>query len=98
MLSTKYHRKVFNEGLFTYVVEKLKALSDHYPEIDIIENTHDADPIDLLVSLPPKLSVGKVVGVIKANTSRGLKEKFSFLKDVYWVETVFGPMGILYRR
>ena len=59
-------------------------MSDHYPEIDIIEINHDADHIHLLVSIPLKLSVGKVVGFIKANTSRGLKEKFSFLKGVYW--------------
>ncbi len=30
------------------------------------------------------MSVGKVVGIIKANTSRRLKEKFPFLKEVYW--------------
>lgn len=38
----------------------------------------------MLVSIPPKLSIGKVVGIIKANTSRRLKEKFSYLKEVYW--------------
>lgn len=30
------------------------------------------------------MSVGKVVGILKTNTSRRLKEKFNFLKDVYW--------------
>jgi putative transposase len=30
------------------------------------------------------MSVGKVIGTIKANTSKGLKQKFSFLKEVYW--------------
>ena len=38
----------------------------------------------MLASIPPKMAVGKVVGIIKANTSRRLKEKFPFLKDVYW--------------
>ena len=30
------------------------------------------------------MSVGKIVGILKTNTSRRLKEKFPFLKEVYW--------------
>jgi putative transposase len=45
---------------------------------------HDKDHIHLLVSIPPTISVGKVVGIIKQNTARNLKQKFPFLKQVYW--------------
>lgn len=38
----------------------------------------------MLVSIPPTMSVGKVVGLIKQNTARELKQKFPFLKQVYW--------------
>lgn len=34
--------------------------------------------------IPPKYSVSEVVDVLKANTSRGIKETFAFLKKVYW--------------
>jgi len=34
--------------------------------------------------IPPKYSVSEVVNVLKANTSRAIKEKFEFLKKVYW--------------
>jgi putative transposase len=30
------------------------------------------------------MSVGSVVRIVKTNTSRGLKQKFPFLKQVYW--------------
>lgn len=30
------------------------------------------------------MGVGKAVGIIKANTARQLKQKFPFLKQVYW--------------
>ena len=30
------------------------------------------------------MSVGKAVGIIKQNTARELKQKFPFLKQVYW--------------
>jgi len=37
-----------------------------------------------LVSIPPKLAVGSVVRLIKTNTARAMKQKFPFLKEVYW--------------
>ena len=84
VLATKYRRKIFNEGIFVYMVERLKEIRDHYPELEILEIGHDLDHVHMLVSIPPKMSVGKVIGIIKANSSRRLKEKFPFLKDVYW--------------
>ncbi|OGD71696.1 hypothetical protein A3A84_02665 [Candidatus Collierbacteria bacterium RIFCSPLOWO2_01_FULL_50_23] len=37
-----------------------------------------------MVSIPPTMSVGSVVGTIKQNTTRELKKRFPFLKEVYW--------------
>ena len=34
--------------------------------------------------IPPKYAVSEVVDIIKANTSRALREKFGFLSRVYW--------------
>ena len=84
MIATKYRRKIFNEGIFAYMQERMKEVTEHYPELEVIEIGHDHDHVHMLISIPPKMSVGKAVGIIKANTSRGLKEKFPFLKDVYW--------------
>jgi putative transposase len=84
VLSTKYRRKIFNGGIFEYMKERLKQVKDHYPELDILEINHDKDHIHLLIVIPPKYSEGQVVRILKSNTSRNLKKKFPFLKDVYW--------------
>jgi putative transposase len=84
VLATKYCRKIFNDGIFAYMLERIKEVNNHYPELEVLEIEHECDHIHLLISIPPKISVGKVVGIIKANTSYGLKKKFPFLKDVYW--------------
>ena len=81
---TKYRRKIFNEGVFAYLEDTLKKIKDLYPEIDIIEINHDIDHIHILASIPPKLAVGKVVGIIKANTARMLKTKFPYIQKTYW--------------
>jgi putative transposase len=62
----------------------MKQVHDYYPELDILEINHDLDHIYIMISIPPKMSVGQVVRVIKSNTSKDLKRKFTFLKDVYW--------------
>lgn len=84
VMATKYRRKIFNEGLFRYVRRKLLEVTEHYPQIFIKEVNHDKDHIHMLISIPPQMSVGSVVRIIKSNTSRGLKEQFPFLKKVYW--------------
>ena len=63
---------------------RLHEVTEHYPEIEIIEYNDDKDHIHILVSIPPKMSVGSVVRIIKTNTSRKIKVNFSFLKKVYW--------------
>ena len=84
VLVTKYRRKIFNDGIFAYIDKKLAEITEHYPLIRFKAVNHDKDHIHFLVSIPPTMTVGKVIGIIKQNTSRELKQKFPFLKKVYW--------------
>lgn len=84
MVVTKYRQKIFNEGIFAYFDIKLAEITSHYPLIKFVEVNHDRDHLHLLMSAPPTMSVGKAVGLVKQNTSRELKRKFPFLKEVYW--------------
>lgn len=84
VLPTKYRRSIFNAGIFAYFADKLKEITQHYPHVVFKEFNHDQDHIHVLVSIPPTISVGSAVRIIKANTSKGLKQKFPFLKEVYW--------------
>jgi putative transposase len=83
-LVTKYRKEVLNDGIFAYVSKKLAEVTEHYPLIRFKTVNHDKDHIHLLVSIPPTISVGAAVGIIKQNTARELKRKFPFLKQVYW--------------
>ena len=80
----KYRKAIFNEGIFAYFDLQLAELTEHYPLIKFKTVNHDRDHIHLLVSVPQTMSVGKVVGLIKQNTAKELKQKFPFLKEVYW--------------
>ena len=84
VLVTKYRKAVFNEGIFAYFEKKLAEITEHYPLIKFGAINHDKDHMHFLISIPPTMSVGKAVGIIKQNTAREMKQKFPFLKQVYW--------------
>ena len=84
VLVTKYRKAIFNEGIFAYFDKKLAEITEHYPTIRFKTVSHDKDHIHLHIAIPPTMAVGKVVGIIKQNTARELKQKFPFLKEVYW--------------
>ena len=84
VLVTRYRRKVFNEGIFAHFEKELAGITEHYPLIRIKTVNHDKDHIHMLVSIPPTMAVGKVVGIIKQNMSHELKQKFPFLTKIYW--------------
>ena len=44
----------------------------------------DKDHIHLLISIPPQVTVGSVIRLLKTNTSRNIKTKFPMLKKKYW--------------
>jgi len=81
---TKYRRKIFSPGVEAYLKETLKALPRHRPDLIIKEINTDKDHIHLLVSIPPTVTVGSVVRLIKTNTANALNDKFPELRKVYW--------------
>lgn len=84
VIVTKYRREIFNQGVFAYMRERLAEITEYYPQIKFRTINHDKDHIHLLLSIPPTMSVGKAVGIIKTNTAKKIKQKFPFLKQVYW--------------
>lgn len=84
MLSTRYRRKLFNEGISGYLKWSLRSVERHYPEIKILEANTDIDHLHVLVSIPPKIAVSEVVRLIKCNTGKALRKRYDFLKYVYY--------------
>ena len=84
VFTTKYRRQIFNEGVGQYCIMKLQEISKYYPDIRISSVKTDQDHIHFLASIPPRYSISKVVNLLKSNTDRAMREKFPFLKNIYW--------------
>lgn len=84
VLPTKYRHLIITSELWKYLYGKLVEITTHYPRLFLKEANHDKDHIHLLLSIPPQMSVGSVIRLVKTNTSRKIKEKFPVLKQYYW--------------
>ena len=81
---TKYRRKIINSGVKAFILGRIKEIEAHYPDLIFKKINTDQDHIHILISIPPTVSVGSVVRVIKTNTARGMKAEIPHLKQVYW--------------
>jgi putative transposase len=79
----RYRYKVLFEGVKQYLLLKMDEVRKYYPEIEYVERNIQPDHIHIIVSFPPRYSIAKVVQLIKSNTSKGLYDKFKFLRERY---------------
>ena len=89
VVSTKYRRTVLRGGVGRYVQKLVLQVSRVHPDWEVLEVNTDVDHMHLVVSIPPKHAVSEVVGKIKANTGRKVRERFPHLDKYYW-----GTQGI----
>ena len=80
----RFRRKILVPGVATYLATKLDEVRKWYPDIVFLERNIQPDHVHILILIPPKYSVSSIINIIKSNTSRALKERFSFLsRKVY---------------
>ena len=80
----KYRKKIFNRDDVKERAEQLiRAIAEEYG-FDIIEMEISIEHVHLLISFPPKRSIGEVVRIIKSISARELFREFPSLKRRLW--------------
>jgi putative transposase len=80
----KYRKKIFEDETIRKRAEQLvKGICDEYG-IEIEEMEVAIDHVHLLVSFPPKRSIGEVVRIIKSISARALFREFPGIKKKLW--------------
>jgi putative transposase len=80
----KYRRRVLKGPLKELLAQKLGAIREYHPEVEITQVSIRPDHLHLVAVIPPKYAVSAIVGKIKANTSREIRHRFPEIKKVYW--------------
>ena len=82
--ATRFRHAILNPGVQAYLKLKLAEARHYYPDWYYEEIGLAPDHIHLHMIIPPKYSVSFVVETLKKNTSKSLREQFSFLDQHYW--------------
>ena len=61
----------------------IKNIEKQYPDLEILDMNTDKDHIHILIIIPPKYSVSSVVRLLKTNSARAMRKKFSFIAQMY---------------
>ena len=85
----KYRREVLIRGVKTYVGRGIDEIVVYHPEIEIMQYNIQVD--HLVIEIPPKYSVATIVGKIKQNSSRKIRERFEWLQKVYKPGVFWSP-------
>ena len=89
---TKYRKEILNKGVSKYFCLVLPEIKKYHEDIKFIETGVDLDHVHIHTIIPPKYSVALVIQKLKSNTSKSLKAKYDFLKEVYWgTESIWSP-------
>ena len=78
--------KRYLEKLFPKVMEQL-------PGCELIKCNIQPDHIHMVMVIPPKYAVSRVIGRMKGMTSSELRKKFEWLSKRYWRENVVWSPG-----
>jgi len=81
----RYRFRIFKDpGVKKYLELKLDEIRKYYPEIEYVERNIQPDHVHMVLSFPPKYSISEVVGIIKQNTGKAMKDEFEFLRKRYY--------------
>ena len=80
---TKYRRKFLKPYVLRELKKILYATTKKYPTLWIESLNTDEDHVHLQIEIPPNITVADAVGKLKAASSRHLRLKFKFIRDIY---------------
>jgi putative transposase len=86
------HRKRILKGKVKGFVEKsIFDIQEYHPDVEIERYSIQNDHVHLIIIIPPKCRVSRIIGKIKANTSRELKDRIEEVRKIYCGNEFWSP-------
>ncbi len=80
---TKYRRKFLKPYVLLELRKVLYATIKKYPTLWIEELNTDDDHVHFQIEVPPNIAVSNAVSKLKSFSSRYLRTKFKFIREMY---------------
>jgi len=88
-----YRRKVFVKGVKEYAEKVLLHIPELDPDIEVVKLSVQVDHVHMVIVIPPRYAVTRVVQYIKSQSAKVLKAKFPFLQEAYFSRGGIRPRG-----
>ena len=85
----RYRRKLLVDGAREYLFEFLSRFEGLEPDIEVRKVNVRPEHVHLVIVIPPRVSVARVVQYMKSKTGKALKSRFPFMR-----KTIYGRGGI----
>ncbi len=80
---TKYRYKILKPYVLTELKKSLYATVKKYPTLWIEVMNTDEDHVHIQIEIAPNTTVSEAVGKLKANSSKDLRKRFRFIREIY---------------
>lgn len=91
VLVTKYRRDPITDRVRKLIIDVTQEVCDRHG-VTLMEADGETDHIHLLINYPPKLSLSALVGAIKTNTSKRVREQqWPEVTQALWGEHFWSP-------
>ncbi|MFC1896620.1 IS200/IS605 family transposase [Thermodesulfobacteriota bacterium] len=87
----KYRKKILKGKLRSSIEKHLYDVQDYHHDVEIEKYSIQIDHVHLIIIIPQRYSVSRIIREIKANTSREVRKKFEWVKKVYWRNEFWSP-------
>ena len=87
----KYRKRILEVELKAFVEQRLFDIHQYHPDIEIEKYSIQYDHLHIVIVIPPKYSVSSIIGKIKANTSREIRQHFERIRKMYRCNEFWSP-------
>jgi len=87
----KYRQRILKGELKTFIEQRLFDIHQYHQDIEIEKYSIQDDHLHIVIIIPPKYSVSSIIGKIKANTSREVRNHFKWIRKIYRRNEFWSP-------
>jgi putative transposase len=87
----KYRQRILEGELKAFIEQRLFDIYQYHPDIAIEKYSIQDDHLHIVIIIPPKYSVSSIIGKIKANTSREIRQHFEWIRKLYRRNEFWSP-------
>jgi len=94
VIVTKYRRRALNPVKFRQVADyHIREIASAIDGVEVQELNIQPDHVHMIIIIPPKYSVSKIVEIIKSQSTRKIRAEIPWLDKVYYSTRALWTVG-----